>query len=219
MSSFQSRYQSLKATFDHAGQGHVFAFWDDLSDSAKASLLDQLERIDIERVNHIFTKSIEAEEAAKHSSCDDVEPLPDDAFDSIVNAPQKEVEWRSVGLRAIAEGKTAVLLMAGGQGTRLGSSDPKGCYNIGLPSNKSLFQVQAERIKRLQAVAEEEFQKKPGSVIIRWYIMTSQPTHDATRSFFGWDKEGKPRPGQVVNFGLTPDQVVFFKQGIYIIRH
>lgn len=215
MSSLQTQYKAVKARFEKANQGHVFTFWDRLSTVEQENLIEQLNGFDVERVNEIYANAIKADEDAKISRSDDIEPLPEDAFESVVSSPEKELEYRSIGLKAIAEGQVAVLLMAGGQGTRLGSSDPKGCYNIGLPSQKSLFQLQAERIRRLETVAKE-YGKKSGAVVIPWYIMTSDPTHDATRAFFGWGKQGERlNSDKPVNFGLTENQVVFFKQGYF----
>ncbi|TYH85815.1 hypothetical protein E1A91_D02G280800v1 [Gossypium mustelinum] len=109
--------------------------------------------------------------------------------------------WWKMGLKAVSEGKLAVLLLSGGQGTRLGSSDPKGCFNVGLPSGKSLFQLQAERILCVQRLAAQAMNE--GSVTIHWYIMTSPFTDDATGKFFESHKY----------FGLEADQVTFFQQG------
>lgn len=109
-------------------------------------------------------------------------------------------KWRALGLAAIAGGRVAGLLLAGGQGTRLGSPAPKGCYDIGLPSRKSLFRLHAERLLRLQQLAQrEESAPRP---CIPWYIMTSPATDVETRAFFqahAW-------------FGLDAEQVFFFQQ-------
>ncbi|KAL2493994.1 UDP-N-acetylglucosamine diphosphorylase 1 [Forsythia ovata] len=89
-------------------------------------------------------------------------------------------------------------------GTRLGSSDPKGCFNIGLPSGKSLFQLQAERILCVQSLASQSVNEGSARFTpIHWYIMTSPFTDELTRKFFESHKY----------FGLEADQVTFFQQG------
>ncbi|KAF9270661.1 nucleotide-diphospho-sugar transferase [Marasmius fiardii PR-910] len=197
-------FDSLKSRYEKAGQGHLLTFWPQLNKNEQKALADQLDALDIERVNRIYEKAVSSEKEAKDPNkvAVSIEPLPEGASESVMNAA-KAKEWRQIGLEAIARGEVGVLLMAGGQGTRLGSSAPKGCYDIGLPSHKSLFQYQAERIARLQTVAEKEFNKSVGSTIIPWYVMTSGPTRRDTENFFKTNKF----------FGLNSDNVIFFEQG------
>lgn len=195
--------QQLKERYEANGQGHVFRFYESLNEEQQAQLVKQLVELDVERLNVIYRKAIEGAEAALLSQDAKLEPLSDSVFDSVLKAsPEQLKEWETVGLTNIAEGKVAVILMAGGQGTRLGSSDPKGCYNINLPSQKSLFQLQAERILRVQDLARQ-YKKAGGECIIPWYIMTSGPTHRPTYEFFEKNQF----------FGLKKENVIFFEQG------
>ncbi|PBK76849.1 UDP-N-acetylglucosamine diphosphorylase [Armillaria solidipes] len=204
MSFDNMSFDSIRSRYEAAGQGHLLKFWSKLSQEERASLLAQLENLNIERVNRIYKKAVSSEAAAADvtAQADVIEPLPKGASDSVGDAA-KDLEWRRIGLEAVSRGQVGVLLMAGGQGTRLGSSAPKGCYDIGLPSHKSLFQYQAERIAGLQTVAETEFKKPAGSVVIPWYVMTSGPTRRDTEAFFT----------QHSYFGLKPENVIFFEQG------
>ncbi|CAI2181912.1 3431_t:CDS:2 [Funneliformis geosporum] len=167
-----SEVESLKAKYAAAGQEHLFTFYDDLSPEEQTSLFNQLSKLDIERVNRIFKKSTLCLDIVSDAEQQKLEHLPDDVFDSTLDGDESKIrDWLNLGLDLIAQNKVAVILMAGGQGTRLGSSAPKGCYDIGLPSHKSLFQLQAERILRLQNIAQEKSGKT--EVIIPWYVMTS----------------------------------------------
>lgn len=194
----------LRNTFQAAGQDHVFAFWDDLSPEDQGSFAKQLQALDVERVNAIYRKAIEGEKeaAALAQQSAKLGPPPAEATEQTSNDPAKEAQFRNVGLDAIAQNQVAVLLLAGGQGTRLGSSDPKGCYDIGLPSHKSLFQLQAERIAKLQTLAKRE-KKVAGEVVIPWFIMTSGPTRKPTEEYFAKNNY----------FGLEKTNVIFFEQG------
>ncbi|KAI9570307.1 nucleotide-diphospho-sugar transferase [Boletus coccyginus] len=198
--------ENTRNRYQAAGQDHLFTFWSKLTDAERNTLTRQLESINVERVNRVYEKATSTESNATdpHRVADSIEPLPVEACESVSANPAKAGEWRQIGLQAVADGQVGVLLMAGGQGTRLGSSAPKGCYDIGLPSHKSLFQYQAERIVRLQTVAEAQFGKSKGSVVVPWYVMTSGPTRGETESFFAKND----------HFGLNAKNVIIFEQAL-----
>ncbi|XP_058731262.1 UDP-N-acetylglucosamine diphosphorylase 1-like [Vicia villosa] len=183
------------------GQEDVLALWDEISHEERDFLVKEIESLDLSRIDRIIRCSLRSQALPAAA----IEPVPESNVSKVEERSQEQREkWWKMGLKAISDGKLAVLLLSGGQGTRLGSSDPKGCFNIGLPSGKSLFQLQAEKIlcvQRLAAQATNE--SSTSSVQIHWYIMTSPFTDEATRKFFESHKF----------FGLEAEQVTFFQQG------
>lgn len=193
----------LRKKYKEHDQDHVFTFWGDLDTAERAGLFGQLSSFDPKYINEITNKALHPSKGNKEDEGKDLEPLPESATSSMLDSrPEDLKSWYDAGLKLVAESKTAVVLMAGGQGTRLGSSDPKGCFNIGLPSGKSLFQLQGERIIKIQQLAQKEHDKE--TVIVPWYIMTSGPTRKPTEKFFQENKY----------FGLPKENVMIFEQGV-----
>lgn len=193
--------QQLRQKYEVANQGHVFKFYDDLKSAEKGQFFSQLSTFNPNRINELAEIALHPPQTSSDGPIK-LEPLPTSATASMMDSAQEDLEkYYNEGLRLVSENKVAVVLMAGGQGTRLGSSAPKGCFDIGLPSHKSLFQLQAERIAKIQSLAEKKHNKK---AVVPWYIMTSGPTNQPTEEFFK----------QHNYFGLDKTNVKFFQQGV-----
>ncbi|GAB7366398.1 hypothetical protein MBLNU230_g8195t1 [Neophaeotheca triangularis] len=194
--------QEMKHRFEKAGQGQVFTFFDDLKGQEKAALYQQLHPLSPDYINEITNKALNPAKSEEADQKPKLEQLPESAQCSVIDSKEDDLKkWYDHGLELISQNKVGVVLMAGGQGTRLGSSAPKGCFDIGLPSHKSLFQLQAERIGKLQQLAAKTHGKE--AVTVPWYIMTSGPTRKPTEQFFE----------EHHYFGLDRNDVKFFEQG------
>jgi UDP-N-acetylglucosamine/UDP-N-acetylgalactosamine diphosphorylase len=197
----------LRAKCEAAGQAHLLAGLDDPSatQEQKQALARDLDALDFAFLSKALSGSLAAERAGAVAGQGAGPPPPGAVLRLRDASPEQRAAWRSLGLKMYAQGKAAVLLLAGGQGTRLGSDKPKGCFDIGLPSHKPLFALQAERLLALQRLAAAE---EGGSAIsnpkpIRWLVMTSPATHEDTVAAFRAAKF----------WGLSPEQVTFFQQG------
>ena len=177
--TFEAAFEKLKTY----GQEHVLKYYDSLSDSEKSSLLEQIDSTDFSVISCLERKG----ELGKKGT---ISPLPAMQIEEI--EAQKE-HFRKTGLEAIKAGKVGAVLLAGGMGTRLGSDDPKGMYNIGITREVFIFQRLIENL--LEVVKE-------AGTWIPLYVMTSDKNHLATTSFLK-EKE---------YFGYHPDYVFFFQQ-------
>jgi len=195
MTMARTTEEEQRRRYEEAGQGQVFQFIEKLSDAEKEALIESLACIKVENLSAL----LESARNAPTPDASTIQPFrgavarsSDDA--SMVNT------WRDEGMKSISGGKVAALVLAGGQGTRLGFSGPKGMFDIGLPSHRTLFQLMAERIRKLSLLATGG----TDSTVIPFYIMTSPLNHDGTESFFRDNNY----------FGLGSGNVFLFRQGM-----
>ncbi|XP_045481643.1 UDP-N-acetylhexosamine pyrophosphorylase [Harmonia axyridis] len=195
-------YTKIQSMLEECGQSHLLNFFNELSEAEQQQLLNQISSVNFHEANELFGKAMKSLDGDLQEIDSLMEPVPESQFEAEDTCdPIKLENYRNKGLEEISKGNIGVLLMAGGQGTRLGVTYPKGMYSVGLPSGKTLFQIQAERIRRLQTLAE----RRTGIAgCIPWYIMTSGRTHEETRHFL--EKNDY--------FGLDKDNVVLFEQGL-----
>ncbi|KAG7355237.1 UDP-N-acetylglucosamine pyrophosphorylase [Nitzschia inconspicua] len=182
----------IRARYEAAGQGHVFRYFEELSSNEKDVLLQQLHDIQVEKLASLL-------EAARTDSLSNDHTQTITPFSKHVGRttdPNVVQSAYSRGIEALSQGQVAALVLAGGQGTRLGFDGPKGCYDIGLPSGKTLFQLLSERLCKLKCLTSD--------ASIPFYIMTSPINHQETVDYFQ----------QHEYFGLSKDDVLFFQQGM-----
>ena len=174
----------IKAILKKYGQEHLLNHYDKLDKKHQQELLEQIEKINFELINSLY------ENADKEDKKQQDEITPIDYLDKYKLYDQYKY-YENIGKKAIKEGKLAAVTMAGGQGTRLGHDGPKGTFDIGLASHKSLFELLADSLKE---------EGKKYDVIIPWFIMTSRENNKATVEFFEKHKF----------FGYQKDKNIFF---------
>ncbi|KAF1762868.1 hypothetical protein GCK72_011131 [Caenorhabditis remanei] len=157
----------------------LLSFFDDLSDEEKMKLWKQLTTLNLSDARQWF---IDSEEQRAPASAEDLKPIPHSHHFNQSEMHQAVLDelWNK-GMDAITRGEVCAIVLAGGQATRLGSSQPKGTIPLGINAayGDSLLGIQAAKIALLQALAGERDHQDPGK--IHWAVMTSPGTEEATR--------------------------------------
>ena len=185
--------RQLREQAEHAGQGHIFRFWDELSDQSRERLIGQIQSIDFDLLLRLKKEYLENPHSRTFSGQlepPEIIPIPKTDRQKIQAGEAKEI-----GENLLRQGKVGAILVAGGQGTRLGFDGAKGKFKIMPVSGKTLFQLFAEKIAALN---------KKYDCTIPWFIMTSEANDQETRDYFL----------EYNFFNLNPGDVFFFKQGM-----
>ena len=168
-------YEAAMSLLEKYGQSHILNYYNELDEQQKNSLLEQIENIDFSILDALDKKA--------DSKRGKIEPISAVTKEDIAVNKEKYLE---TGIEAIKAGKVAAVLLAGGQGTRLGFDKPKGMFNIG--ENKELYIFECLVNNLLDVV-------KMTDTWIPFVIMTSEKNNKDTveffkeRNYFGYNSE------------------------------
>lgn len=134
--------EALKGKLNEYNQGHLLIFWEELTDEDRNQLENDIDELDLQEITAYFKRAVESSQRIGQDVLDDkVQPIDEGKIASVRTSTKEKLRrYQELGLTEVAEGRVAVLLMAGGQGTRLGVTYPKGMFDVDLPSRKTLFQ-------------------------------------------------------------------------------
>lgn len=175
------------------GQEQLLAFWSQLSETERGELSQQIASIDFEALALLHEHSSGATNTDWSAISERAEPPIAIRLEDPSTEEANRQAWQ-LGCEAIQAGKVAMILVAGGQGTRLGFDQPKGMFQIGPLSRRSLFEMHVDSLKGMM--------RKHG-ISIPLFVMTSPATDAQTREYFASKS----------NLGLKPDELIVFCQG------
>ena len=108
------------------GQSHVLRFVDDLDETARSGLLEQIAGQDWATIGALIESHVKAE--PRFDLPEHIEPAPCMPYEPTEDQIDLYADARAHGERLLEQGKVAAFVVAGGQGTRLGWHAPKGTY-------------------------------------------------------------------------------------------
>lgn len=185
---------SIESRLREAGQPHLADAIAHLPDERRARLAAQAEALDLDLVARLVGELLDGVEPEVGGEIappdpDGLIPLPRSDADRA-----RDARAREAGEALLADGAVAAVLLAGGQGTRLGFEGPKGLFPFAPITGRTLFSHHAAKIAALR----ERY-----AAALPWYILTSPQNDAATRA--GFEEEGW--------FGLDPSSVRLVVQG------
>ncbi len=184
----EKQYEKIKEKLIKYNQEQLLVNYENMNNEDKEKLLKEIDNIDFNLMKNLY-KNAQKELDFKDEKIESIDCTEKDRL-----SKEEKEKYDEIGTEKIKAGKLAVVTMAGGQGTRLGHSGPKGTYTLNVGKEMSLFEILCKTLKE----AKEKY-----GVYVHWYIMTSNQNNKETVEFF--EKNNY--------FNYPKEKVTFFIQG------